>query len=593
MKEKIKRIMLSFLVFLILLGSAVPVTAAEELTVEVEDAAYSSWFGGVVVDGIVGLLLSPIKFFILIIANILRAITGGIAAIGGTASGGTFDTIFISPDDILFNELDITNINFFDFNVEGPLLTIRKNVAIWYYALRNLSIVVLLAVLVYVGIRMALSTMAEDNAKYKKMLVDWVVSFVLIFVLHYIIIFTININNGLVDIFATAKENMSSFDDTIDILLRRSANVFVSIGMASALMYMMLVAMTIIFLVMYIKRMITIAFLIMISPIITLTYSIDKMGDGKSQALNAWLKEFVFNILIQPFHCLIYLAFVSTAIKIMNGTMASSVLAIIMLFFIFKAESIVKNIFGFNAKSLDNGLVIGAALGSGLNNIASKFNKKEKGGSAKASGPVNGGGEQNLNKSVKRMRTAEENDRGGGTPNPGPSTPDSKGKRVAKLVAKKGLRTAGNAVKQVVSPVNSAKAAMVLAMAAAGGASGKAGNIVAGGMTGLVGAKMYGKHHEKAVGRKNDKRFASAYEEFEKLHSGESKERLAQRTEDILHTSLSDVDEQDQQYAKYVHAMKERYAGDEDPDARVMETLNKVQNGEILPTIRGAKSLKK
>ena len=585
MKEKVKRIMLSFLVFLILLGSAVPVTAAEELTVEIEDSSFTSWFGGDIVDGIVGLLLSPIKFFILIIANILRAITGGIAAIGGTASGGTFDTIFISPDDILFNELDITNINFFDFNVQGPLLTIRKNVAVWYYALRNLSIVVLLAVLVYVGIRMALSTMAEDNAKYKKMLVDWVVSFVLIFVLHYIIIFTINVNNGLVD--------MSSFDDAIDILLLRSFNMSVSIGMASALMYMMLVAMTIIFLVMYIKRMITVAFLIMISPIITLTYSIDKMGDGKSQALNAWLKEFVFNILIQPFHCLIYLAFVSTAIKIMNGTMASSVLAIIMLFFIFKAESIVKNIFGFNAKSLDNGLVIGAALGSGLNNIASKFNKKEKGGSAKSSGPVNGGGEQNLNKTVKRMRTAEENDNGGGLPDPGPSTPDSKGKRVAKLMAKKGLHTAGNAVKQVISPVNSAKAAMVLAMAAAGGASGKAGNIVAGGMTGLVGAKLYGKHHDKAVGRKNDKRFASAYEQFEKNHSGESTERLAQRTEDILHTSLSDVEEQDQQYAKYVHALKERYAGDEDPDARVMETLNKVQNGEILPTIRGAKSLKK
>ena len=43
----------------------------------------------------------------------------------------------------------------------------------------------------------------------------------------------------------------------------------------------------------YVKRMITIAFLIMIAPIITITYSIDRMGDGKSQALNKWFKEYI------------------------------------------------------------------------------------------------------------------------------------------------------------------------------------------------------------------------------------------------------------------------------------------------------------
>ena len=56
---------------------------------------------------------------------------------------------------------------------------------------------------------------------------------------------------------------------------------------------------------MYIKRMLTVGFLIVIAPLITITYSIDKMGDGKSQALNAWLKEFIYNVLIQTFHCII------------------------------------------------------------------------------------------------------------------------------------------------------------------------------------------------------------------------------------------------------------------------------------------------
>ena len=43
----------------------------------------------------------------------------------------------------------------------------------------------------YVGIRMAISSVAEEKAKYKKMLVDWVVSLGLLFVLHYIMVFVV------------------------------------------------------------------------------------------------------------------------------------------------------------------------------------------------------------------------------------------------------------------------------------------------------------------------------------------------------------------------------------------------------------------
>ena len=49
---------------------------------------------------------------------------------------------------------------------------------------------------------------------------------------------------------------------------------------------------------MYIKRMITVAFLILISPIITITYSIDKAGNGKAEAFSTWLREFLHNVLI-------------------------------------------------------------------------------------------------------------------------------------------------------------------------------------------------------------------------------------------------------------------------------------------------------
>ena len=61
------------------------------------------------------------------------------------------------------------------------------------------------------------------------------------------------------------------------------------------------------------KRFLMVGFLIVISPLITITYSIDKAGDGKAQAFSTWLKEFMVNILIQPLHALIYLVFVLMA----------------------------------------------------------------------------------------------------------------------------------------------------------------------------------------------------------------------------------------------------------------------------------------
>ena len=104
----------------------------------------------------------------------------------------------------------------------------------------------------------------------------------------------------------------------------------------------MLCVMTFMFFITYVKRMVTIAFLIMISPIITVTYSIDRMGDGKSQALNTWLKEFIYNILLQPFQCIIYLALVQTSVNALakNSTnLGEAIICIVMILFLYQAES--------------------------------------------------------------------------------------------------------------------------------------------------------------------------------------------------------------------------------------------------------------
>jgi hypothetical protein len=116
--------------------------------------------------------------------------------------------------------------------------------------------------------------------------------------------------------------------------------------------------------------MIKIAFLIIISPLISITYSIDKIGDGKSQALDTWLKEFVYTVLMQPFHCIIYMVFINTAFELLiadgnpgwEHNVASAVVAILCVKFTKDAEKIVRKIFNF--KDENNGTSLAAGTGA-------------------------------------------------------------------------------------------------------------------------------------------------------------------------------------------------------------------------------------
>ena len=113
-------------------------------------------------------------------------------------------------EDILFNRVPILSVNFFKSTNSEIITNIRGSIATWYYALRNIAIILSLAVLIYIGIRMAISTISEDKAKYKKMLVDWIVGFITIFLLHYIIVITVNVNDLLVGMFSNSVN--STFD---------------------------------------------------------------------------------------------------------------------------------------------------------------------------------------------------------------------------------------------------------------------------------------------------------------------------------------------------------------------------------------------
>ena len=122
--------------------------------------------------------------------------------------------IRITPIEIFAGKVALLDANFFQqVNEEtynnsklgstkvSPAIQLRGTISNWYQSLRLISIVGLLSVLAYIGIRIIISSAASDKAKYKQMLGDWLIALCLIFFLHYIMVFTMTMVDEITKIF--------------------------------------------------------------------------------------------------------------------------------------------------------------------------------------------------------------------------------------------------------------------------------------------------------------------------------------------------------------------------------------------------------
>ena len=324
--------------------------------------------------------------------------------------------IVYSPEAIFSNKIRAFDINFINPNKntgknagyeyqETTMGSLQKNIATWYNALRMLAAALMLPILIYVGIRIIISS-AGEKAKYKEMLMDWVVAMCLLFVMHYIMAFIINITDSITNIVSSGTNttllvkvsneegSRITYFQTNAMGLARFRAEYVDIFASGAylMIYLMMVVFTVIYTWIYLKRSLMIAFLTLIAPLITLTYPIDRLGDGKSQGFDIWLKEYVFNALIQPFHLIVYTVLASGAVS--QASEGNPILAIAAMAFLLPAEKLLKKMFDFDKASTGAAGTSGtaAALG-GLNLLSNAKQLKQLGSINKAkSASVNSGG---------------------------------------------------------------------------------------------------------------------------------------------------------------------------------------------------------
>lgn len=306
-------------------------------------------------------------------------------------------------------------------SVNNSAYELSAIIAKWYYIIRTIALVASMLILVYIGLRIIISSIAEEKAKYKQMLVDWVIALCLIVLMHYIMVFAHNIVDNIRDLFnnTLGKDvHIVVIDEPGDNLIKAVKEIEKERGVSGdssyigegekyikwptnlmgkfrmeaqepgsnmehvgfTLAYLALVLLTLIFSFTYIKRLLYLLFLTVIAPFVALTYPIDKIHDGKAQAFDIWLKEYIFNLLIQPFHLLLYIIFVSMAFELASTNVIYS---LVVLGFMVPAEKFLRTMFGFNKSSTSDGLFAGAGGAALAMSAVSSLAKFAKGGNGK------------------------------------------------------------------------------------------------------------------------------------------------------------------------------------------------------------------
>lgn len=184
--------------------------------------------------------------------------------------------------------------------------------------------------------------------------------------------------------------------------------------MGWCVVYVLFVIVTVIFVWMYGKRVVYMAILTVLAPIVGLMYPINRADGGRAQSLNYWLREYMGTLFMQPFHLLIYSVLIDSA---MNISLKNPIYTLIALLGMIIAEKFVRELIGIRDTGIGN---LGGALAEttrGINSTIRNANRAAQTVSRMASNGLRAGAnalrnarkEDEEEEEENRIRTTEQN----------------------------------------------------------------------------------------------------------------------------------------------------------------------------------------
>lgn len=314
------------------------------------------------------------------ISIFIRGIAKGLLTLIRLLSGS--DTLSIET--IIFNRYSYTSLSLFENEnrIANPLIDngIKDTLNSVFKFFQSIAIILYMIIIAYMGLRIMLNSTARQGAKYKELILYLIQGVMILFLFPYVIKYTIDVNDAFVhyiDINKVSTKNVSASFSGVNSELNNITSVsektendllngsdYMSImyqeakekgRLVYAICFAVMVKQLLAFLIIYFKRLLTIIFLIAIFPLVSISYAIDKIGDGKSQAFNNWYKEFALNVFLQSFHAIIYVIGMAMIVEIGNGGNFSRnwLIIILLLEFIANGDEFLRNLFGVKGGGAD------------------------------------------------------------------------------------------------------------------------------------------------------------------------------------------------------------------------------------------------
>ena len=247
----------------------------------------------------------------------------------------------------------------------------------WFMVIEYLSIAALLLVLIFIGIKMAITSIASEKAVYKRMMMDWLGGVIIVFAIPAIMWLILHFNAAMVEIVQKGMDTVTTVSmkqlndnadssgtgtaltynsqqleiDVYEAVRTRAYDAKLSVGLSGMLMYMTLVYFAIRYTIVYVKRYFTIMVLTIMGPAVGAGYALQKALHGKAPSFKNWFSEYFMNVFIQTIHAIIYGVFIASALVLSLQSIGGIILALILMNYSLKAEKTFRKIFKFGSSN--------------------------------------------------------------------------------------------------------------------------------------------------------------------------------------------------------------------------------------------------
>lgn len=166
----------------------------DTLVVESTDALNKKMKDSVLVKALAQLLYALASLGEYIIGVIFQSVAASVN------DGGTYNATFPWADAIVFNAVELLDVNFLNPARNSIVVIARQFLTIIYASAFSIAISFFFVATLVMGLKLAFSMIASEKAKYKQAMLDWLIGLLLLFTMHFIMSFSFYLNEELVKI---------------------------------------------------------------------------------------------------------------------------------------------------------------------------------------------------------------------------------------------------------------------------------------------------------------------------------------------------------------------------------------------------------